>query len=109
NINSFPTRRSSDLNEGSGTTVGDASGSGNNGTVSNTSWSVSGKHGGALSFNGSNAWVTVPDSNSLDLTGGMTLEAWVDPASLGSAWRCVLFKAQTGEFDYSFYATDAAH
>src|SRR5207244_2077070 len=71
------------FNEGSGTTVGDASGNGNNGTVSNTSWSVSGKHGGALSFNGSNAWVTVPDSNSLDLTGGMTLEAWVDPASLG--------------------------
>ena len=36
----------------------------------NTTWSTGGKFGKALSFNGTNAWVTVPSSNSLDLTTG---------------------------------------
>ena len=40
-----------------------------------------GKFGNALSFNGTNAFVTVADSNSLDLTTGMTLEAWVKPTT----------------------------
>ena len=39
-----------------------------------------GKFNNALFFNGTNAWVTVPDSASLDLTTGMTLEAWVKPS-----------------------------
>ena len=44
------------FNAGSGMTVGDASGTGNNGTTSNTTWSASGKYGGgALSFNGTSA------------------------------------------------------
>ena len=38
-----------------------------------------GRFGNALSFNGTNAVVTVADSNSLDLTSGMTLEGWVRP------------------------------
>ena len=50
------------FNEGSGTTVGDASGTGNNGTTSNTTWSASGKYGGALSFNGTSARVNIPNS-----------------------------------------------
>jgi len=41
--------------------------------------------------------VTVPDTNSLDLTTGMTLEAWVNPNQLGTAWRTVLFKGAAGE------------
>src|SRR5712691_3072962 len=55
------------FDEGSGTSASDASGSGNNGTVSNTAWSNAGKYGGALSFNGSSSWVTVPDAATLDL------------------------------------------
>ena len=67
------------FNEGTGTTVGDASGKGNVGTISNATWTTAGHAGGALSFNGTSSWVTVPDSSSLDLTNGMTLEAWVKP------------------------------
>jgi fibronectin type 3 domain-containing protein len=77
---------------GSGTTVSDGSGNGNNGTLVNATWSTSGKYGGALSFNGSNAEVNVPNSSSLQLTSGMTLEAWVDPSSVSSAWRDVIYK-----------------
>src|SRR5207244_11752742 len=49
------------FNEGSGTTVADASGNGNTGTVANTAWSTSGKYGKALSFNGTSSWVTIND------------------------------------------------
>ena len=80
------------FDEGSGTAVGDASGTGNDGTVSNATWSVSGKYGGALSFNGTSARVNVPSSASLQLTGAMTLEAWVNPTSTTSRWRDVIYK-----------------
>jgi hypothetical protein len=92
------------FNEGANTTVTDVSGSGNNGTVSNTAWSTAGKFGNALSFNGTSSWVTVPDANSLDLTNGMTLEAWVRPTALGTPWRTVIFKETAGGIVYSLYA-----
>ena len=81
------------FDEGSGTTVTDASGNGNNGTVANTTWSTAGKFGGALSFNGTSSVVTVPNSASLQLSTGMTLEAWVDPSKVSAAWRDVIYKA----------------
>src|SRR5262249_36875542 len=53
------------FNEGTGTTVKDASGNGNNGTVANTTWSTTGKFGNALNFNGTSSVVTIPNSASL--------------------------------------------
>jgi PKD repeat protein len=49
--------------------------------------------------------VTVPGSTSLNLSKGMTLEAWVNAASL-SSWRSVLLKERTNGLSYSLYATD---
>ena len=95
------------FDEGSGTTVTDRSGNNNTGTLSNTSWSTSGKYGKALSFNGTNAWVTVPSSNSLGLTTGMTAEAWVNPSALGNAYRAVVFREQPGNEVYALYADQA--
>jgi PKD repeat protein len=60
--------------EATGTTVVDASGKGNHGTISGAVWTTSGKYGKALSFDGVNDWVTIKDASSLDLTSGMTLE-----------------------------------
>jgi glucose/arabinose dehydrogenase/PKD repeat protein len=77
--------------EGTGTSAADASGNGNVGAIGTASWITTGKYGNALSFNGSNARVTVNDSASLDLTAGMTLEAWVFPTA-GAAWRDVVYK-----------------
>jgi hypothetical protein len=51
--------------------------------------------------------VTIPDSASLDITR-MTLEAWVRPTVLGTAWRSVLLKEQPGDFVYALYATTNA-
>ena len=80
------------FSEGSGTTVADLSGNGNNGTVSNATWTTAGKFGNALVFNGTSARVNVPDSSSLDLTTGMTLEAWVNPTTVSAVWRDVVYK-----------------
>ena len=80
------------FDEGSGTTVTDASGNGNNGTIANATWATSGKDGKALQFNGTNALISVPDSASLHLTTGMTLEAWVNPSTVNGAWRDVIYK-----------------
>ena len=81
------------FDEGSGTTVTDASGNGNNGTISNATWATSGKYGKALQFNGTNALVSIPNAASLDLTTGMTLEAWVNPSVVNANWRDVIYKA----------------
>ena len=78
------------FDEGSGTVATDASGTGNVATVNGPAW-VAGKYGNALSFDGVNDIVSVADANSLDLTSGMTLEAWVKPASV-SNWSTVLLK-----------------
>ncbi len=80
------------FDEGTGSTVGDASGNGNSGTISQAVWTATGKFGQALSFNGSTSKVTVNDAASLRLTTGMTLEAWVSPTTVTNVWRDVVYK-----------------
>ena len=80
------------FDEGAGTVVNDLSGNGNTGTLVNATWSSSGKFGSALSFNGTNSRVTINDSPSLHLSNAMTLEAWVNPTVVTSAWRDVIYK-----------------
>ena len=92
------------LNENSGTTVADASGQNNAGTALNTTWTA-GRYGRGLAFNGSNSWVTVNDSASLNLVNGLTLEAWVSP-TVSSGWRVIMLK----ELDaiYELYASSSS-
>ena len=80
------------FDEGSGSTVGDASGNGNTGTISGATWAAVGKYGKALQFNGTSALVTVPDAASLHLSSAMTLEAWVNPSTVDASWRDVIYK-----------------
>jgi hypothetical protein len=92
------------MNENSGTTVGDASGQNNTGTALNTTWTT-GRYGRGLAFNGSNSWVTVNDSASLNLVNRLTLEAWVFP-TVNAGWRTIMLK----ELDeiYGLYSSSAA-
>jgi chitodextrinase len=85
------------FDEGSGATVSDASGNGNNGTISGATWTASGKYGKALSFNGG-SMVTIPDAASLHLSSAMTLEAWVNPTATDSSWRDVIYKGNDNYF-----------
>jgi hypothetical protein len=78
------------FNEGAGTTLGDASGNGNTGTLQGPTWTAAGKYGAALSFDGINDLVVVNPSNSLNLSTAMTLEAWVFPTAAQSGWRTIV-------------------
>ncbi|NUW43282.1 LamG-like jellyroll fold domain-containing protein [Nonomuraea rhodomycinica] len=89
--------------EGTGTVTGDSSNHGNNGTASSTEW-VTGKYGKALSFDGESSLVTIADAESLHLSDGLTLSAWVKPASIGT-WRSVLMKDLKNGGSYGLYAS----
>jgi hypothetical protein len=81
------------FNEGSGTTANDASGNRHNGTLQGGAlWTTFGKYGKAISFNGTNALVGIPNSSLLQLRTGMTLEAWVNPSRVTGIWRDVIYK-----------------
>src|SRR3954447_7540575 len=62
---------------GSGSTVADASGNGNTGTINGATWTTQGRFGNALSFNGTSSYVDLGNASSLRNTGSMTWSAWV--------------------------------
>jgi hypothetical protein len=92
-----------------GAVTDDLSQHGNNATLDGATWMASGHAGGALSFDGVNDYAAVADSASLDLTTGMTLEAWVRPKTLARTWRDVIVKLDATHLTYGLYAwnTDA--
>ena len=93
--------------ETAGTTANDASTAKNNGTINGPVSSTGGKFGRALSFDGTNDRVDVPDAASLDLTTGMTLEAWVKPTS-NVGWRTVLMKERGTDLLYALYSSNGS-
>ena len=68
------------LDEGSGTTAYDSSGSGNDARFEGAPvWVDSGKLGGALKFNGVSDYLAAPDSESLDIGGDqLSIAAWIN-------------------------------
>jgi len=56
-----------------------------------------------VSFDGTSSWVSVADAPSLDLTYGITIEAWVNPAA-STGWREVVLKEVPGGLSYALYA-----
>ena len=79
-----------------GLSVVDQSGSGNNGVVSGATSVTTGHTGRGRRFDGTNDLVRVTDSASLDLTGPLTIEAWVFPTALGAKLRPIVVKQVTG-------------
>src|SRR3989339_271361 len=65
------------FDEGSGSIANDSSGNNNNGTLVNNPQWVNGMLGKALQFDGLGTFINVNDSNSLDVTTALSIEAWV--------------------------------
>jgi len=83
------------MNEGSGTTLADASGSGHPGTLVNGPAWVAGQatYGQALSFDGVNDLVSVANPASLNFgTADFTIELWAKRNVLGGAQRHLFSK-----------------
>ena len=91
------------FNETSGTTAEDSSGSGNTGTLSSPAplW-VSGKLSNSLSFNGSNNYVTVLNTASLNFgTGDFSIACWFKVNALPNAWKGLVSKGASGSPGYA--------
>ncbi|HEY3159968.1 MAG TPA: LamG domain-containing protein, partial [Vicinamibacterales bacterium] len=98
------------FDEADGQPAMDASTSGRNGVITGAV-RVPGKVGRALQFDGVDDWVTVIDGAAgtpLDLTTGMTIEAWVNPTAM-SGWETVALKERgLNALSYALYANDGA-
>ncbi len=95
------------FDEGEGNIAHDTSGEGNDGTLydGNTTnddgntppqW-IDGKFGKALSFDGVDDYVEVPDSESLRIAEDLTMIVWVFPELDGSNYLTVCGKGRMGE------------
>jgi hypothetical protein len=94
--------------EASGNTAVDALGHRNGTLVGGPARVTTGRFGKALSLDGTDDMVTVPDDTTIRLGQNMTVEAWVRPTSLSSV-RSILTKDQPGSFSYSLLANTAAN
>jgi RHS repeat-associated protein len=96
------------FNEGSGELAHDGSGHGHDGALHGAKWTSEGRFGGALSFDGKAALVTVPSSKELELSRAFTLEAWAKPDE-ANEWSALLTKETPGLVSYQLHAEDEHH
>ena len=81
--------------------VRDESGTGNDGRAVNARWTAQGRRGGALQFDRTNSYVTVPNRPSLN-PAQITIAAWIKTSYSGGVW-CRIFDKS---FDKGFALSD---
>ena len=74
------------FDEGSGSVVHDTSGNGNDGTIHGATY-IKVKNGYALEFDGNDDYIEIPNSESLEIAGDITVAIWINTryATTGSA------------------------
>ncbi|AQT69446.1 Chitinase A precursor [Anaerohalosphaera lusitana] len=91
------------FNEGSGSTAGDTSTKVNHGTLTNGAAWTTGVSGSGISFDGVDDYVAVDDSASLNLTGSLSVAAWIKPNSFGSRGYGRILDKGASSVGYSFF------
>ena len=77
------------FDENTGSSAADSSGNNNTGTINGASWSSGGKDGSCLDFDGSFDYVSIANSASLQISGDITISAWVKADTI-SAQHCIV-------------------
>lgn len=82
------------LDEGTGTSATDSSTNGSTGTLTNSPTWTAGQIGGAVSFDGTNDYITITPTAAIKPQAQMTISAWVK-------------RNASGETDYIFWERDS--
>ena len=91
------------FDQAGGTTAIDSSTMGNDGSLVNGPVWTDGIVGGALSFDGNDDYVNCGSGQSLNLTGSLTIAAWINPESFGQkGWGRIVDRG-TGSSGFSFF------
>lgn len=80
------------FDEGSGNVVKDMTGNGNDGKINGATWVKQGD-GYAMSFDGLDDVIDCGVGSTLDISGNLTLQAWIRPTDMGWAGACVVGKS----------------
>ncbi|MHC4506636.1 MAG: LamG domain-containing protein, partial [Planctomycetota bacterium] len=80
------------FDEGRGTTARDSSGEGHHGAVKGGARWARGKVGNALFFDGEDDHVAIPDKAAFDITGNITVAAWIKVASFTKEFQAIITK-----------------
>jgi glucose/arabinose dehydrogenase len=86
------------FDEGAGTTAGDASGHGLNGTLTNGATWGTGRNNNAVSLDGTDDYVDLANPVGLRLTGSMTISAWVNSSAFPSDDAAIVSKRGSDGF-----------
>ena len=81
-------------------TTNDSSGNGLHGTAMGDPTFEAGKMGQAISLDGFNDYVEIPDSPSLDITDAITIAAWAFREVDSGSWERIVAKSDSTLWDY---------
>src|SRR6476659_1343309 len=87
------------FNEGKGKAARDSVHSHDATLFNGAKWSTSGKYGGAIELDGTNDYLSIPDSDALDFSDRFSLEAWVRP-DVSKTLAPVITKETTNFYSY---------
>lgn len=80
------------FDEGKGSLAHDVSGRGNHGMVRGGAKWTEGRIGGALEFDGTDDFVAIQNENNFDITGSVTVSAWIRVESFTKPWQAIVTK-----------------
>src|SRR3989338_2628680 len=96
------------LDESSGSVI-DSSPCGNNGNNMGATQGMAGKIGNAYSFNGNDNYISIPASESLNISGGITILMWIRPAVNSSqfhnGWSFFIYQRNPLKYETGYYNT----
>tara|TARA_Y100001934_G_scaffold282129_1_gene394544 strand:+ start:2953 stop:4356 length:1404 start_codon:yes stop_codon:yes gene_type:complete len=80
------------FDDGKGSIARDVSGRGNHGAVKGGAKWTKGRIGGGLEFDGKDDFVAIPNESQFDITGSITVSAWVRVESFTRPWQAIVTK-----------------